>query len=113
MRYRVQLLSEADRGGGESGTGGSRWRNGPCAMTAPPRIRNVVFDIGWVLVRLDYRPLLDFLRAHGAQLADRDAVMSRIRLEDHETGQLAGHGLLERLRELTGSRAASLEELRV
>ena len=82
-------------------------------MTAPPRIRNIVFDIGWVLVRLDYRPLLDFLRAHGAQLADRDAVMSRIRLEDHETGQLAGHGLLERLRELTGSRAASLEELRV
>src|ERR1700757_826128 len=82
-------------------------------MTAPPRIRNIVFDIGWVLVRLDYRPLLDFLPAHGAQLADRDAVMSRIRLEGHQNGQLGGPGLLERLRELTGSRAASLEELRV
>ena len=82
-------------------------------MTAPQRIRNIVFDIGWVLVRLNYRPLLDFLQAHGAQLADRDAVMARIRLEDHETGQLPGHGLLERLRELTASRAASLEELRI
>jgi len=82
-------------------------------MTAPTRIRNIVFDIGWVLVRLNYRPLLDFLQAHGAQLADRDAVMTRIRLEDHETGQLPGHGLLERLRELTVSQAASLEELRI
>jgi 2-haloacid dehalogenase len=82
-------------------------------MTAPQRVRNIVFDIGWVLVRLNYRPLLDFLQAHGAQLADRDAVMARIRLEDHETGQLAGHGLLERLRELTGSQSASLEELRI
>ena len=82
-------------------------------MTAPQRIRNIVFDIGWVLVRLNYRPLLDFLQAHGAQLADRDGVMARIRLEDHETGQLPGHGLLERLRELTASQAASLEELRI
>ena len=73
-------------------------------------VRNVVFDIGWVLVRLDYRPLLGFLQAHGAQLADRDAVMKGIRLEDHETGQLPGQGLLERLRALTRTRTASLEE---
>ena len=73
-------------------------------------VRNVVFDIGWVLVRLDYRPLLGFLQAHGAQLADRDAVMRGIRLEDHETGQLPGQGLLERLRALTRTRTASLEE---
>ncbi len=82
-------------------------------MAASPRIRNIVFDIGWVLVRLNYRPLLDFLRAHGAQLADRDAVMRGIRLEDHETGRLPGAGLLERLRRLTRTEAASLEELRV
>ena len=49
-------------------------------MSVSP-IRNIVFDIGWVLVRLNYRPLLDFLQAHGAQLADRDAVMARIRLD--------------------------------
>ena len=81
-------------------------------MAAPERIRNIVFDIGWVLVRLNYRPLLDFLQAHGAQLADRDAVMTRIRLEDHETGRLPGDGLLERLRGLTSTEHASLEELR-
>src|SRR5215472_3691111 len=81
-------------------------------MATPQTIRNVVFDIGWVLVRLDYRPLLGFLQAHGAQLADRDAVMSGIRLEDHETGQLPGQGLLERLRSLTRARTVSLEETR-
>ncbi|HEV3182145.1 MAG TPA: HAD family phosphatase [Steroidobacteraceae bacterium] len=73
-------------------------------------VRSIVFDIGWVLVRMDYRPLLGFLQAHGAQLADRDAVMTRIRLEDHETGQLPGHGLLERLRGLTRTQTVSLEE---
>ncbi len=82
-------------------------------VPAPSGIRNIVFDIGWVLVRLNYRPLLEFLHAHGAELADRDAVMRGIRLEDHETGRLPGHGLLERLHGLTRSRAASLEELRL
>ena len=81
-------------------------------MATPQSIRNVIFDIGWVLVRLDYRPLLAFLQAHGAQLTDRDAVMRGIRLEDHETGQLPAHGLLERLRGLTGTQTASLEETR-
>jgi HAD superfamily hydrolase (TIGR01509 family) len=79
-------------------------------MSAQP-IRNVVFDIGWVLVRMNYRPLLEFLRVHGAQLADRNAVMTRIRLEDHETGQLPGHGLLERLCALTHRQRASLEQM--
>jgi FMN phosphatase YigB (HAD superfamily) len=78
--------------------------------TPQPLVRNIVFDIGWVLVRFDYRPLLGFLQAHGARLADRDAVMKGIRLEDHETGRLPGEGLLERLRGLTNSRTASLEE---
>jgi HAD superfamily hydrolase (TIGR01509 family) len=75
-------------------------------------ITNVVFDIGWVLVRLDYRPLLGCLAAHGAAVADRNAVMARIRLEDHETGRLSGRGLLERLVALTSSVApVSLEQM--
>jgi len=81
-------------------------------MAASQRIRNIVFDVGWVLVRLNYRPLLGLLQAHGAQLADLDAVMRGIRLEDHETGRLSGEGLLERLRALTRTQSASLEELR-
>ena len=67
-------------------------------------IRNVVFDIGWVLVHLDYQPLIEALRAHGADVSDRDSVMRRIRLEDHETGRLAGSGLLERLTALSDAR---------
>lgn len=81
-------------------------------LRAPPTIRNIVFDVGWVLVRLNYRPLLEFLQAHGAELADRDSVMRGIRLEDHETGRLPGHGLLERLHGLTRTAGASREELR-
>src|SRR5262252_8334947 len=79
-------------------------------MATPQPVRNIVFDIGWVLVRLNYRPLLELLHRHGAELADRNAVMTGIRLEDHETGELPGHGLLERLRGLTRTRTASLEE---
>ena len=74
------------------------------ARRASRAIGNIVFDIGWVLVRLNYRPLLGFLAAHGARI-DRDAVMRGIRLEDHECGRLPGRGLLERLRELTDGRA--------
>ena len=64
-------------------------------------IRNIVFDIGWVLVRLNYRPLLALLTSRGAHVGDRDAVMASIRLEDHETGRLPGRGLMERLAALT------------
>lgn len=80
-------------------------------MTAPPVIRNIVFDIGWVLVRLNYRPLLGLLTAHGANPGDRNAVMARIGLEDHETGRLPGDGLLQRLQALAPL-PVSLEEVR-
>jgi HAD superfamily hydrolase (TIGR01509 family) len=78
-------------------------------MPRRPMIRNIVFDIGWVLVRLNYRPLLGFLRAHGADVGDRDAVMRRIPLEEHECGRLPGRGLLEGLQRLARL-PVSLEE---
>jgi len=74
-------------------------------------IRNIVFDIGWVLVRLDYRPLLRLLAAHGAQLAGRDAVMARIPLAEHECGRLPGRELLRSLAALTRA-PVSLEQAR-
>jgi len=64
-------------------------------MAASPAVRNIVLDIGWVLVRLNYRPLIELLREHGADVADREAVMSRIALEEHECGRLEGAGLLQ------------------
>jgi HAD superfamily hydrolase (TIGR01509 family) len=75
----------------------------------PPRIRHVVFDIGWVFVHLNHRPFLEFLRAHGAEAADLESVLVRIALEDHETGRLPGQGLLERLAALTHP-AVTLEQ---
>jgi FMN phosphatase YigB (HAD superfamily) len=70
-------------------------------------IHNVVFDIGWVLVELDYLPLIELLRSHGAaDVTDRDSVMSRIALEEHECGRLSGAGLLQRIAALAGTAPA-------
>ena len=41
------------------------------ALMSGVRIEAVVFDIGWVLLRLNYRPILEFLAARGAALGDR------------------------------------------
>jgi 2-haloacid dehalogenase len=72
-------------------------------------IRNVVFDIGWVLVRFNYRPIIELLRARGADVADRNGVMERIALAEHECGRVHGHGLLERIRAMARE-PISLEE---
>lgn len=60
-------------------------------------ICNVLFDIGQVLVHLDYRPLFAWLEAHGEVPLRIDEVAARIALEEHESGRLAGPGLLDRL----------------
>jgi FMN phosphatase YigB (HAD superfamily) len=78
-------------------------------MIASP-IRNVVFDIGWVLMRLKYQPLLELLRSRGVEADDLHSVLARAALEDHECGRLHGRGLLERLAALTPG-PVSLDEL--
>jgi 2-haloacid dehalogenase len=80
-------------------------------MPAAPAVRSVVLDIGWVLVRLNYRPLIELLRQHGADVADRDAVMSRIALEEHECGRLPGTELLQRIAALART-PVSVREVR-
>jgi len=75
-----------------------------------PAIRNVVFDIGWVFVRLRYQPLLELLRSRGVEADDLHSVLARAALEDHESGRLHGRGLLERLAALTRD-PVSVEEL--
>ena len=69
-------------------------------------IRNVVFDIGWVFVRLDYAPMLELFRSHGVEGETLHAVLARAALEDHESGRLSGLGLLERLSALTQQRVS-------
>ncbi len=73
-------------------------------------IRNLVFDVGWVFVRLNYAPFVDFLRARGADVSDRESVLSRVQLEDHESGRLHGFGFLEQLAALA-RQPVSLEEM--
>ena len=60
-------------------------------------ITSVVFDIGWVLVHLDYSRLTDFLREHGVDVEKMHDVFARAELAQHESGQLPGERLLENL----------------
>jgi HAD superfamily hydrolase (TIGR01509 family) len=78
-------------------------------MSATP-IRNVVFDIGWVFVRIRYQPLLDLLRSRGVEADDLHSVLARAALEEHESGRLHGLGMLERLAALARE-PVSVEEL--
>jgi FMN phosphatase YigB (HAD superfamily) len=73
-------------------------------------IRSIVFDIGWVLVRMNYRPILEHLARHGATVRERDALMQSIDLIEHECGRLCGQGLLERLAALA-TRAPALTDI--
>ncbi len=74
-------------------------------------IRAVVFDIGWVLLHLDYSRLTRFLREHGAEVEDMREIVARIELVRHETGQLPGEGFLANVASLA-SRNVDLAALR-
>ncbi|MFM7397194.1 MAG: HAD family hydrolase [Gammaproteobacteria bacterium] len=60
-------------------------------------VKNVIFDIGWVLVHLAPTPLLQLLRAHGAEMEHLEQVTSRIDLHEHESGRLDGAGLVSNI----------------
>lgn len=74
-------------------------------------IRAVVFDIGWVLLHLDYSRLTRFLREHGADVADMRQIVARIELVRHETGQLPGDEFLANVASLA-SRSVDIAALR-
>ena len=60
-------------------------------------IRNVVFDVGGVLVRLRYQPFIDYLAAAGIDMTDLPAWLERVNLAAHERGEIAGEELLGRV----------------
>lgn len=64
-----------------------------------PQIESVVFDVGWVLVHLDYAPLLDYLATSG-QTYDLKEVIAAIDLEAHERGEIDGERLLDNMQGL-------------
>jgi HAD superfamily hydrolase (TIGR01509 family) len=73
-------------------------------------IRDIVFDIGRVIVAIDPEPMLDFLASRGAPRLGLNDTLEHIGLGEHETGSLDGAGLIERFRKLAPQ--ASHDELR-
>jgi 2-haloacid dehalogenase len=63
-------------------------------------IRDIVFDIGRVIVDIHPERMLEFLASRGAPRLDLHATLERVGLNDHETGRIDGAGLLERFRTL-------------
>lgn len=74
-------------------------------------IRNVVFDVGNVLVKLHYQPFIGYLAGAGVDLSDLQGWLKAIDLEGHERGDLAGEVLLQRIA-ATASRPLDPAELR-
>ena len=60
-------------------------------------IRNVVFDVGGVLMRLRYQPFIQYLTEAGADLTDLPAWLQAIDLDAHERGDVTGRELLGRV----------------
>jgi len=60
-------------------------------------IRNVVFDIGGVLVRLRYQPFVRYLQDAGVDLTDLPAWLATIDLDAHERGEIPGEEILARV----------------
>ncbi|MFO1392970.1 MAG: HAD family phosphatase [Steroidobacteraceae bacterium] len=60
-------------------------------------IRNVVFDVGGVLVRLRYQPFIHYLQDAGVDLTDLPAWLRTIDLEAHERGDITAAELLGRI----------------
>jgi FMN phosphatase YigB (HAD superfamily) len=60
-------------------------------------IRNVVFDVGGVLVRLRYQPFIAYLGRAGIDMSDLPGWLTRVDLAGHERGELAGEDLLARI----------------
>lgn len=60
-------------------------------------IRNVIFDVGGVLVRLRYQPFIEYLVAAGVDMSDLPAWLTRVDLAAHERGEISGEELLDRV----------------
>jgi len=60
-------------------------------------IRNIVFDVGGVLLRLRYQPFIRYLGAAGIDLSNLPAWLGTIDLAAHERGEITGEVLLGRI----------------
>ena len=63
-------------------------------------IRNVVFDVGNVLVKLHYQPFVGYLVKAGVDMSDLQSWLKSVDLEGHERGDVPGEVLLDRIASL-------------
>lgn len=74
-------------------------------------IRNVVFDIGGVLLRLRYQPFIEYLAGAGIDLSNLPQWLERVDLAAHERGEITGDELLGRIAAMA-CRPLDVDELR-
>jgi FMN phosphatase YigB (HAD superfamily) len=72
------------------------------------QIDAVIFDVGRVLVELDFEPLLSCMAKFGEDI-NMQEVIAAIDLEAHERGEIGGAALIDRLHGLT----AGVDRMRV
>lgn len=60
-------------------------------------IRNVVFDVGGVLLDLHYESFIHYLQDAGIDMRDLPAWLTQVDLAAHERGELTGEALLQRI----------------
>ena len=60
-------------------------------------IRNVVFDIGGVLLRLRYQPFIEYLAGAGIDMTNLPRWLEQVDLAAHERGEIGGEELLGRI----------------
>jgi FMN phosphatase YigB (HAD superfamily) len=68
------------------------------------QIESVVFDIGRVLVGLDFRRILAYFARHGLDTGSMDALLEQIELAAYERGEFDGDELLRRIARLGDGR---------
>src|SRR6187397_1282725 len=66
-------------------------------------IRNVVFDVGGVLIELRYERFIRHLAAAGIDMTDLPAWLVRVDIAGHERGEFPGEALLERIANLAAT----------
>jgi FMN phosphatase YigB (HAD superfamily) len=74
-------------------------------------IDTVVFDIGRVLVRLEFADFLQYLDAHGVPSGQIEELLEKIELAAYERGQFDGNELLRRIAAM-GDGSMTVEALR-
>jgi len=65
-------------------------------------ITNVVFDVGNVLLPINYAKFMGYLTESGVDLSDLPGWLARVGLESHERGEIGGEELLGRIARTAG-----------